>query len=174
MVPCRGKGFNLITTIDSPGRCRPHCMSNCGSSTWRMASFSPHNVTKERILKLLNLEDTPPDNIAPSRLRDGREWEAYRAFPVFFRKVLRCMDRSPRADSMCSTRCCFNHDREISTLNVREFTMSARNGDKSRFNRERKEKIARRQRTRELLKREAAGRKSVDPSVPAKPRSVSA
>ena len=52
--------------------------------------------------------------------------------------------------------------------------MSARNGDKSRFNRERKQKIARRQRTRELLKRAAAERKSVDPSVHAKPQSVSA
>jgi len=52
--------------------------------------------------------------------------------------------------------------------------MSARNGDKSRFNRERKQKIARRKRTHELLKREAAGRKWVDPSARAKPQSVSA
>jgi len=52
--------------------------------------------------------------------------------------------------------------------------MSARNGDKSRFNRERKQKIARRQRTRELLKREAAERKSEDGSAHAKPGSVSA
>ena len=52
--------------------------------------------------------------------------------------------------------------------------MSARNGDKSRFNRERKQKIARRQRTRELLKREAAERKSADPSAHTQPRSVSA
>ena len=33
--------------------------------------------------------------------------------------------------------------------------MSARNGDKSRFNRERKKKIARRKRTQELLKHAA-------------------
>jgi hypothetical protein len=33
--------------------------------------------------------------------------------------------------------------------------MSARNGDKSRFNRERKQKIARRKHTRELLERAA-------------------
>jgi hypothetical protein len=52
--------------------------------------------------------------------------------------------------------------------------MSERNGDKSRVNRERKQKIARRQRTYDLLKQEAAGRKSVDPSARAKPRSVSA
>ncbi len=52
--------------------------------------------------------------------------------------------------------------------------MSALNGDKSRYHRERKQKIARRQRTRELLKREAAERKSADSSARAKPRSVSA
>ena len=52
--------------------------------------------------------------------------------------------------------------------------MSARNGDKSRFHRERKQKIARRQRTSELLKREAPERKSVDVSARAQGRSVSA
>jgi hypothetical protein len=50
--------------------------------------------------------------------------------------------------------------------------MSALNGDKSRYNRERKQKIARRQRTRELLK--AAERKSADSSARAKGKSVSA
>ena len=43
--------------------------------------------------------------------------------------------------------------------------MSARNGDKSRFHRERKQKIARRKRTQELLKHAAeavyAGKKAV-------------
>ena len=52
--------------------------------------------------------------------------------------------------------------------------MSALNGDKSRYHRERKQKIARRHRTRELLKRAAAERKSADASVRAKPPSVSA
>jgi hypothetical protein len=52
--------------------------------------------------------------------------------------------------------------------------MSAQNGDKSRFHRERKQKIARRLRTRELLKQEAVERKSADSSVRAKPKSVSA
>ena len=51
--------------------------------------------------------------------------------------------------------------------------MSARNGDKSRFHRERKQKIARRQRTRELLKGGTAERKSADASA-GKPRPVSA
>ncbi len=50
--------------------------------------------------------------------------------------------------------------------------MSARNGDKSRFHRDRKQKIARRQRSRELLNR-GAERKSVDVSV-RQPRPVSA
>jgi hypothetical protein len=54
--------------------------------------------------------------------------------------------------------------------------MSALNGDKSRYHRERKQKIARRQRTRELLKQAAAPaeQKSADPSARAKPKSVSA
>jgi hypothetical protein len=51
--------------------------------------------------------------------------------------------------------------------------MSALNGDKSRFHRERKQKIARRQRIREMLKREAMERKSVDVSA-RKPRQMSA
>jgi len=53
-----------------------------------------------------------------------------------------------------------------------EFIMSARNGDKSRFNRERKQKIALRRRTHELLKRAAARRKGMDPSARANPQSV--
>jgi len=52
--------------------------------------------------------------------------------------------------------------------------MSALNGDRSRFHRERKQKIARRQRTRELVKREATERKSVDVSARAKRGPVSA
>jgi len=43
--------------------------------------------------------------------------------------------------------------------------MSARNGDKSRFHRDRKQKIARRQRTGALLKRETTERKLVDVSA---------
>jgi hypothetical protein len=52
--------------------------------------------------------------------------------------------------------------------------MSARNGDKSRFNRERKQKIARRKRTYGLLERAANARKLEDTTVVAQPRSVSA
>jgi hypothetical protein len=55
-----------------------------------------------------------------------------------------------------------------------EFIMSARNGDKSRFNRERKQKIARRKRTYELLDRVARGGKSADTIARVRPRSVSA
>jgi len=50
--------------------------------------------------------------------------------------------------------------------------MSARNGDKSRFNRERKQKIARRKRNHELLGRAAKDRKSADTTGRAQPRSV--
>jgi len=51
--------------------------------------------------------------------------------------------------------------------------MSARNGDKSRFHRERKQKIARRKRTHELLERAAKALKSEETTVRAQPRSVS-
>ncbi len=50
--------------------------------------------------------------------------------------------------------------------------MSARNGDRSRFNRERKQKIARRKRTHELLERAAKEHKSGEAIVRAQPRSV--
>lgn len=50
--------------------------------------------------------------------------------------------------------------------------MSARNGDKSRFNRERKQKIARRKKNQEL--RAASPRKSADTALGARPQSVSA
>ena len=52
--------------------------------------------------------------------------------------------------------------------------MSARNGDKSRFNRVRKQKIARRKRIQELLERPAKARKSAEATIRAQPRSVSA
>jgi hypothetical protein len=52
--------------------------------------------------------------------------------------------------------------------------MSARNGDRSRFNRDRKKKIARRKRTHELLQHAAKTRGSADPAVRTRSRSVSA
>ena len=52
--------------------------------------------------------------------------------------------------------------------------MSALNGDKSRFHRERKQKIARRQRTRELMKVAATQHKSAHTPAHAKPGSVTA
>jgi len=52
--------------------------------------------------------------------------------------------------------------------------MSLRNGDKSRFNRQRKKNIAGRKRTHELLQRAIMARKSADISVPVQPRAVSA
>ena len=52
--------------------------------------------------------------------------------------------------------------------------MSALNGDKSRFHRERKQKIARRKRTRELLHRAAPQRKAVESQPGSLPKPVSA
>jgi hypothetical protein len=52
--------------------------------------------------------------------------------------------------------------------------MSARNGDKSRFNRERKQKIARRKRTHKLMERAAEAGKPGNSSVRVQPRAVSA
>jgi hypothetical protein len=52
--------------------------------------------------------------------------------------------------------------------------MSAQNGDKSRFHRERKQKIARRKRTHELLARAAKARKPEQTSSRVQPQSVSA
>jgi predicted site-specific integrase-resolvase len=52
--------------------------------------------------------------------------------------------------------------------------MSARNGDKSRFHRERKQKIARRKRAAALLERISRAHKPEDTSARVKPRSVPA
>jgi hypothetical protein len=52
--------------------------------------------------------------------------------------------------------------------------MSSRNGDRSRFHRERKQKIARRQRTRELLESAATQGKSAKRPVARARQSVTA
>jgi len=52
--------------------------------------------------------------------------------------------------------------------------MSARSGDKSRFNRQRKQNIARRKRTHELLEHAAKASKPGKISSRVQPRSVSA
>jgi len=52
--------------------------------------------------------------------------------------------------------------------------MSGINGDKSRFNRERKQKIARRTRNRELMKRLAETPKPATRAAQTKPRAVPA
>jgi hypothetical protein len=52
--------------------------------------------------------------------------------------------------------------------------MSARNGDKSRFHRERKQKIARRKRNQELLARAAKEGRPAGTTARTKPRSVPA
>lgn len=52
--------------------------------------------------------------------------------------------------------------------------MSARNGDKSRFHRERKQKIARRKRTLELVQRAKTEAKTAGAARAVKPTAVSA
>ena len=52
--------------------------------------------------------------------------------------------------------------------------MSARNGDKSRFHRERKQKIARRKRVQEMLDRAAKPLKSAETTARSQPKPVSA
>ena len=52
--------------------------------------------------------------------------------------------------------------------------MSARNGDKSRFHRQRKQNIARRKRTHEMLEQPAKAAKPGQSSSRVQPRSVSA
>jgi len=52
--------------------------------------------------------------------------------------------------------------------------MSGINGDKSRFHRERKQKIARRTRNREMAKRWAEAHKATTPTSNSKPKAVSA
>jgi len=52
--------------------------------------------------------------------------------------------------------------------------MSSLNGDKSRYHRERKQKIARRKRNRELVERAGTQGKSAGSSHSSKPRSVPA
>ncbi len=50
--------------------------------------------------------------------------------------------------------------------------MSSKNGDRSRFNRERKQKIARRKRNRELLERATTPGKAVNHPAEGAPRAV--
>lgn len=52
--------------------------------------------------------------------------------------------------------------------------MSGVNGDKSRFHRKRKHKIAQRERNRELFEASTNARKTAPSSAPAKPKTVSA
>jgi len=64
-------------------------------------------------------------------------------------------------------------DRASTSPNDKESNMSGINGDKSRFHRERKQKIARRKRNRELLKNLAEGQKLTPPASVSKPKTVS-
>jgi hypothetical protein len=60
-----------------------------------------------------------------------------------------------------------------SSTREQEFMMSGINGDKSRFHRERKQKIARRERHRVLMKRLATAQKPTAPPSEVKAKAVS-
>jgi len=66
------------------------------------------------------------------------------------------------------------NQRSSTSPHEQELTMSGINGDKSRFHRERKQKIARRSRNRGLWKRLAEERKPAAPASGSKPKEVSA
>ncbi len=56
----------------------------------------------------------------------------------------------------------------------KEFTVSRVNGDKARFHRKRKQKIAQRERTRELVQSLAVAHKAPGKASASKPKTVSA
>jgi hypothetical protein len=130
----------------------------------RFGPFS-RRTRKQGILGTLNLEDGIHRALpAPSRLRNRKA--------CFLGQRLLLNNRIlPAAGT--HTKSSRNPIASESNQSE-EFHMSALNGDKSRYHRERKQKIARRQRTRKLLKQVAVEHKSADPSAGAKPRSVSA
>src|SRR6185312_10250949 len=99
---------------------------------------------KQRIVEALDLEDTAHNQCAPSRFRDRRACFLQLAA---FRFNLFCLAAGSEPKKV--------HLAESEPTQSQEFYMSARNGDKSRFHRVRKQKIARRKRIQELLERPA-------------------
>ena len=118
--------------------------------------------SKGDILLILNLEDTPK-NLAPFAIERSRgircfcPWQSTLFLSGFARSTI------DHADPTLPN-----------PLTCQEVTMSARNGDKSRFHRERKQKIARRKRNQEILARAASEGRPADTTARAKPRSVPA
>lgn len=121
---------------------------------------------QQRILKLLKLEET----VTPSKCAFAIE----RSKGVFLAAAASPFQFAVRQAAETKRRmgCTLGIKRDQPSL--RRLYMSARNGDKSRFNRERKQKIARRKHTRELLEHAAKARKSADTTVRAQPRSTAA
>jgi len=60
-------------------------------------------MPQQGILDILNLEDTPPIELAPSRLRDGKNRKAWLLYPCSPYKTPRCVNRVPPTGGMCST-----------------------------------------------------------------------
>ena len=123
----------------------------------------------------LNLEDTLSEHLAPSRLRDREALLLHHRFSpsssiaatawVPFHEVALAELHARSRVGSSTTRKVVIHPLVTHQPQLQEFNMSARNGDKSRFHRERKQKIAKRQRTSELLRRKTSEHKSVDASV---------
>lgn len=140
---------------------------------------------KQRILRTLNLEDTPRNHPAPSRLSDreaspipATTWKPFpRRSALRQRQAKECAAKfallqQSASDARATSSCRGALHHEIQKLARRSPGMSAINGDKSRFHRERKQNIARRKRTRELLAAAARKVKSIEAPVSAKPKAV--
>ena len=125
--------------------------------------------SRQRILRRLNLEDTPPDDLAPSRLRDLRDREAGFCFTSSCLQIPRA---AARLRHVFFARVAVRRLPAINSDFLGEVSMSARNGDKSRFHRERKQKIARRKRTHELVQRTGSQAKSTGSPKATKPATV--
>src|SRR5260221_14391562 len=117
----------------------------------------------------LNLEDTA--HPAPSRLRESRG--------VFFCPRVPSSTHWPARRWVLRSRDCRLMDSHLSiklrfrvSAELQELTMSGINGDKARFNRLRKQKIARRLRNQEMLKEMAATAKRAKSSKGVSPKAA--
>ena len=131
----------------------------------RAPALLPRQTSKTRYTIITNLEDTPKHSAPFAIERSGgviltSSFLSAASYLAVNRIRATDLDRA--------------HPQLANLLQYQEFTMSARNGDKSRFNRERKQKIARRKRSHELLKAAAGAVNSGKTTVRAQPRPVTA
>jgi len=143
-------------------------------------------AAKQGILDLLNLEDSPKVRYAFAIERSrgvcpNRHFSSISSFPCstwrfWHPSRLRQACLENRNLRQSQFRCSGDFDSPGGSLSRpnKERTMSSLNGDKSRYHRERKQKIARRKRNRELVDRAATQGKPVSSSRAMAPRSVPA